>query len=617
MRKAVRFQSPQERLNRTAGQQLIPNAVVNSVVVAQPTLEVTCRGHRGCVTGVSFEQPPSLSTSSVTPPKVASSSLDGTVALWDANITHRSLRNTGHHSPVLCCEYSARALGVVSGDHNGYGQLWLPNLRRTACTYPATWSLGASASDSDGLFKWKAHSGAMRAVAFAQDGSDYVYTAGDDKAVKCWDLNYLHCEGSRRGGNRFVGSFSTPSTSSLAGVTGHTNWIHCIALQGPQTHSSYFHLMASGGDDRCVFLWDVRTQRCADVIREVTGSVRGLSFHPSGYAIACGDAKGAIQIYDLRHVKTPVSTLVGSHTGGAPSVSRATTSPYHTMLQMYPTAHVGAVNDVQFSLDGSWLISVGEDGNIHVWDAMEGHLYCTLQAHNGPVRACCLSSDGRYFATGGYDQSVLVWRLSLPAAVPDNDHHPVEGVDAAGGLLAHKKGSSLAEASSPVVADDEDDEPQPFSIVPPPTAAAAVEEMVDHKFRRSEERLDFPPTPTCLPREEPSRSESHRGRSLGADDEDSTQPTSPQVEVIIDREEQHRLKSELHELQRAVSALSASQLQRESQAVQEVERMRGELQAIQLRQQQEMQELRGLLVAWMTAQQQQQQDSHMNGEAHS
>eukprot|EP00796_Vickermania_ingenoplastis_P011967 gene11967-8240_t len=621
--KNVRFQDPQH-LRAAHPAEPIRNAVALSSI-AQPTLEVTCRGHRGAITAVAFQRAALASSSG--PPKVVSSSADGALTLWDSKITHRSLRNTAHHSPVLCCDCSPKMLAVCSGGHNGYAQLWVPNIRRTSSTYPAAWSFPAANGNDDDHFQWKAHSGAMRAVAFAQDGTDHIYTAGDDKAVKCWDVNYLHSEygsGRLHGGgagasNRFVGSFSTPSTSSLAGVVGHTNWIHRIAVQGPQTHSSYFHLMASGGDDRCAFLWDTRIQRCVDVLREPRDSVRGLSFHPTGYAMACADASGAIQIFDLRRVKGPLASFR----------SDAARRSSHSLLQMYPTAHVGAINDVVFTPDGNWLLSVGDDGNTHVWDMLEGHLYCTVQAHTGAVKACRASPDGAYFATGGYDHTVLVWRLNLPMRVappaPGQEGAPPLQTDriaacheepmpleiTAGPDVspvrpavqrtplkspqavppAHRATPQGRPVSTPLEDEDEGMGPEPRRGLPPLSPAASAEPAetlgADSLFCRSEERLDSP------------FNRIGSGLEVGFPATGSlVQPATSGTLAALEME-QNQLRQEVRELRRLVETLSSS-LEREPTADAEVQRLREDMQAMQLRQQQEFQDLRSLLTTWMS-----------------
>lgn len=448
--------------------------ITNSGVLAamaQPTLELTCRGHRGTVTGVcfqsrgcsasglSFRHPQRVGAAGKEPPNVVSSGSDGAVTVWDPKISNYSYRNTTHRCPVLCCDASPRGEAVATGGHNGRTQLWIPNLRRTSTTYPASWSVPAGSMGDDDYYQWKAHAGGpTRALAFARDGTDVVYTGGDDKAVKCWDLNYLHgISGRRRGvnvlkkgmhgldgevcrirsesshgrsfnGNRFIGSFSTPTTSRLAGIVGHTNWIRTIAVQDAHTHSSYFHLLASGGDDQCAFLWDTRTYQCVDVLREPASSVLALSFHPAGYALATGEAAGIIHIYDLRRVQGgPVQTFQKGGGDGSSDIN-SRRAGYHQLVQRYGQAHTGPVNDVQFTPDGNWMISVGDDGLIHLWDVVEGHLYCAVQAHEGAVKSCRISDDGNFFATGGVDRLALVWQLRLPLHPHREDR--MNGIDA-------------------------------------------------------------------------------------------------------------------------------------------------------------------------------------------
>lgn len=651
-RKPSRFQDPQKRLGGVQNAQAL-------ALIAQPSLGATCRGHRGAVTGVSF-QFSSATHRSASPaaggsspflfgeaaPKVASSSTDGSVALWETKITHRSLRNTAHRCPVLCCDCSPKTLAVCSGGHNGYSQLWMPNTRRTHSTYAATWSLATGGVGEEEYCSWKSHSGATRAIAFARDGSDHVYTGGDDKAVKCWDLNYLSNECSAHasgGGNKFVGSFSTPSTSSLAGVVGHTNWIRCLAVQGPQTHSSYFHLIASGGDDRCAFLWDTRTQQCVDMMREPQESVRSLVFHPTGYAVGCGDATGAIHLYDIRRVKGPVTTLKR----GVPGRSS------HHLIQMYPTAHTGAVNALSFTNDGNWLLSAGDDGDIHVWDVVEGHLYCTLQAHTGAVKALAVSTCGQHFASGGFDQTVLVWRLNLPrahtasrtpdeqpalrlvddegrrgsqtavasqipsaAAITEAGARTPEGLPSAiGGSPVPKQQQQphapfLAFSAAEVMDEDLVSSPpvaRPATAIPKPTPVrVSLDEDETHRFRRSEERLEYPQgwggalVAVHSPQEgggavlQGRTALVERRRGEGGE-------SAVMVETLA--QEQQRLREDLTELRRAVEQLTQPQtsLPQPSSADEEVRQLRQDMLHIQKTQQEEFQHLRALLSSWMAS----------------
>lgn len=48
----------------------------------------------------------------------------------------------------------------------------------------------------------------------------------------------------------------------------------------------------------------------------------------------------------------------------------------------------------------------------------------TLEGHEGPVNAAVFSPDGEYFASGGADDQVLVWRSNLvdPGIFIKNNH---------------------------------------------------------------------------------------------------------------------------------------------------------------------------------------------------
>lgn len=52
-----------------------------------------------------------------------------------------------------------------------------------------------------------------------------------------------------------------------------------------------------------------------------------------------------------------------------------------------------------------------------VWDLREGHLFYTLHGHEGPSTCASFSPAGDFFASGGADEQVLVWRTNFDRAV--------------------------------------------------------------------------------------------------------------------------------------------------------------------------------------------------------
>ncbi|RNF24648.1 WD domain-containing protein [Trypanosoma conorhini] len=359
----------------------------------RPSLVLTFRGHRSGVLAAGFQ--PSASSllerrgeaGDVVPPYAFSSGADGLVFLWSAKPTVRALRFAGHRGPVYDCTWSPHAHLIASAGHDGFVRLWLPTLRRSGgLTVPST-----NSNCPENYCHWRAHGGPVRSLAIAPH-DDHLYTAGDDKSVKCWDLNYASSATTAKGGgNKFVCGFTG----------GHQNWVRTVAVSGGGATDNgllptHISLVASGGDDQTVQVWDTRSRRPTHTFYEHTGSVRSVDFHPDGCSLATGSADHTINLFDLRR---------------------------NQLLQHY-NAHDGGVNEVRFAPTGSWLLSASADGAVKLWDLKEGYLYCTLNAHEGAVSTARFSDDGAYFTTAGQDGIVMVWRSGLPRVTPSYATYP-------------------------------------------------------------------------------------------------------------------------------------------------------------------------------------------------
>lgn len=73
------------------------------------------------------------------------------------------------------------------------------------------------------------------------------------------------------------------------------------------------------------------------------------------------------------------------------------------------TVHVGKVNELRVTRDGSRLFSAGGDERICCWDLETKRLIQTLVGHRAPVSSLALSPDGKTLASGGHDRQLLFW----------------------------------------------------------------------------------------------------------------------------------------------------------------------------------------------------------------
>ena len=85
-------------------------------------------------------------------------------------------------------------------------------------------------------------------------------------------------------------------------------------------------------------------------------------------------------------------------------------------LSMYSlfklTGHSHYVWSVVFSADGEYLASGSYDKTIGVWRVSSGERIKTLTGHSSFVRSVVFSADGEYLASGSDDKTIGVWRVS-------------------------------------------------------------------------------------------------------------------------------------------------------------------------------------------------------------
>ncbi|MGB0560973.1 MAG: WD40 repeat domain-containing protein, partial [Spirulinaceae cyanobacterium] len=109
--------------------------------------------------------------------------------------------------------------------------------------------------------------------------------------------------------------------------------------------------------------------------------------------------------------------------------------------------HERTVIDVAYSPDGDYLVSVGDDRTVRLWQA-DGELVQTMADHSDLVRSVSWHPNGQRFVTASYDQTLRLWRrdgqllttlrghndqINRVAWSPDGEQ--IASVDAAGEVI--------------------------------------------------------------------------------------------------------------------------------------------------------------------------------------
>lgn len=204
-------------------------------------------------------------------------------------------------------------------------------------------------------------------------------------------------------------------------LIGHTNRINSVAFS---PHST---ILASASDDGTVRLWDTTNgQQLGEPFSQHAGSVWSVVFRPDGKQIASGSDEGTILIWDpntkdlmsepsLGHEGLVYSLAYSQDgellaSGGEDNTVRLWNVQTGQEIGTPLLGHTDWVLSVAFNPNGAILASTGVDESVIFWNTESGERLSTLETgHRDYVRSIAFSPDGRFFATGSFDQTIRLW----------------------------------------------------------------------------------------------------------------------------------------------------------------------------------------------------------------
>ncbi|RCI13777.1 hypothetical protein L249_7982 [Ophiocordyceps polyrhachis-furcata BCC 54312] len=176
--------------------------------------------------------------------------------------------------------------------------------------------------------------------------------------------------------------------------------------------------MVSGGCDRDVRVWDLKTGACLHTLRGHTSTVRCLKMADANTAIS-GSRDTTLRIWDIR-TGLCRNVLVGHQSSvrcleikGDIVVSGS----YDTFARVWSISEGRCLQTLQghfsqiyaIAFDGKRVVTGSLDTNVRVWDPTSGECLAILQGHTSLVGQ--LQMRGDTLVTGGSDGSVRVWSL--------------------------------------------------------------------------------------------------------------------------------------------------------------------------------------------------------------
>ncbi|MGB5656060.1 MAG: WD40 repeat domain-containing protein, partial [Acidimicrobiia bacterium] len=424
---ALKFNPEGDRIVATtwSGQVLV-------VDIATSERVATLTGHDGPVSDVAY-----LAGEHT----MVTSSFDGSVRFWDADTGSELSSFDPGVGQVASLAVSPHGDRLLTGGDGGAVKLWTVSAAGTrlqASLSPAHTSfvvgvafddsggVAASVGYDDGVRVWDvaprgevAAWSAGRAITFAGGGTHIATTGPDRRSViirrtSDWRPETVLTE---------VAAGAAPSSDMLGPIAG-------IAVN-PALDRVAVVSATESDTSGSVTVWDAANGEKIHTLLEDAFAKGSVDFSDDGRlltAAVCNRPGPTAYVWNVATGEEIFSTPTGDCGQSVDLDPAGRLLAVQTLYEDEPNVRVwdiGTGNEVfardhypawigavQFSPDGSQLLTGGGDGTVIVWDVTTGDLKRVLTGHTGAVEDATWSSDGLSIISGSHDGTVRVWDVT-------------------------------------------------------------------------------------------------------------------------------------------------------------------------------------------------------------
>ena len=380
-----------------------------------------------------------------------------------APFRYNTWHGAAHVSPVSAIAFSGDGAKLATADSQGTIKIW--NGQKLTANYAGMRPVREiqKYEQEPASLTLKGHQGAIRSLAFSSDGKRLVSTSVD-RTARVWNLENAGAaiRPLERYGWSLKSRFS-PDGQLIASSTnyrrGLTLWdattgrlVRELATDTKGTISTLafsptdYRLLAVGyfgqQESPYVALWDIDAGTELARLPAATEPVGALGFSPDGkYLVGGFDSPNSLKVWEvatrrLIHLLDGdlgyCSSLDFSRDGtqmvsvgqGGKAVIWSTATWKATQKLQNPDGSF--VRATAFMPDGKTLAMGSNAGNVQLLDVATGNPLETLKGHSSQISALVFSPDGRTLATGSHDLTVRLWNVETRRELMQLDSGSVE-----------------------------------------------------------------------------------------------------------------------------------------------------------------------------------------------
>lgn len=225
----------------------------------------------------------------------------------------------------------------------------------------------------DGSFtfrgKLEGHAGWVTQIATTEKNEGIILSASRDRTVLVWQLQ----------------DTAESCGFALRSLKGHSHTVSDVVI------SSDGQFALSGSWDHTLRLWEISTGVCKRRFVGHEKDVLSVAFSPDNRQVVSASRDGTIRLWNvLAECKFVIQNDESKDSS------------------------LNWVSCVRFSPDTSdpVIVSCGWDNKVKVWNLSNCKLKCNNIGHTGYLNSVTVSPDGSLCASGGQDQSIMLWDLT-------------------------------------------------------------------------------------------------------------------------------------------------------------------------------------------------------------